>query len=242
LIRDELGSALARAAREILPEYELPACLPLNRGRTDSHGDLVCSWCLKAAREVGVEASVLALRIAAAIAQMPQVTRVTSQGGFLNVYLSDDWYLQTLEAYKSLRLEPFAVPQVPADAHARLMTLWPGARPLIKGDALWYLHHDRSNPLYAIRYAVQRSRQLAERTAVCEVSLTTSMRQHIRNLDDCAAAAQAQNASALCAALHVCAESFRTVYEEQKPGFRAQVLAAATANVLVQGLDILGLA
>lgn len=242
MIRDELSRALARAARAVLPGHELPGSLPLNRGRTDSHGDWVCSWCLKAAREAGMEAAVLAWRIAEVMPQMPQVARVTVQGGFLNVYLADHWYLQTMEAYKSILLQPFAVPQTPGDAHRRFGMLWSGVRPLVKGDSLWYLHRDRSNPLYSIRYAAQRSAQLAARTAMCDVLLTPSMWRHIRNLEDCVAAAQAQDASALCAALYATSGSFRVVYEEQKPGFRAKTLAAATSNVLRQGLQILNLA
>ena len=249
-LREELGRAIAAVLRAGFPMVSMPEILPLQPGKMPGRGDWVCTFCLQAARKSGIPAQRLALYAALNLPldKLP-LAYVRAEQGFLNLQLADGWYQQTLTElarmpWESLNAEPRALRSegLPADA-ARFLALAPDGARLERENPEWYLRRDRENPLYDIRYTCKRAGMLASRTDASRETdcLTPAYRRHVKNLYACAEAYAAQDAAALLGSLRRAAQSFRQVYEEEKPGFRAGLLAAATSRVLGGRLKALAL-
>ena len=246
LYRD-IADALAAAMKNAGPGITIPQSLPVSRGRIPGKGDLVCTYSLQAVRGTGLSAQTLACRTALNLPLAPLgLVRAQGENGFINLYLSDRWYADALAQLRCAKLQCLADP-VPVQKYdampqsaARFLILAPDGVRMMREDPEWYLRRSRENPLYAIRWACRRAGILAARTDTAwEYScMTPAYKCLVYTLDACTGALSDRE---LLGALRRAAEEFRTVYVEEKPGFRAGMLAAAVENILRRGLEVLGL-
>lgn len=166
--------------------------------------------------------------------------------GFLNFFLSPLWYETVLEAAETMDLRRSSAVPLPDQEAIRLLL---NAKSNASIAPELSLRRDRGNPLYRLRYALQRLNRLPEASCgVKDLSFSSAEQSLVKATAACLSALQCTEAEAdrpaaahsllsLTDALH----SYHTTCRltDTSPRFR---LLNATRKTLENGMGVLGIA
>lgn len=243
------AEALTAAARDALPGGA-PSGEPLPPPRAVWGGDFAdCStaYPLAIAKALGRPPRELAALLAA---QMPLegtfFASVEAAGpGYLNFHLSPHWYKAALEAVENMEPPPPSPAPLPDQEAIRLLL---DAKPGTPLDPNLPLRRDRGNPLYRLRYTLQRLNRLPEPPeAVKHSPFSPAEQSLIKSLAACPSALRlTETEGNLCTMSRCLVDLVDTLHgyhtASRKEGTPpAPRILTATQKILTAGMQTIGI-